>query len=563
MQLNSVKKLQNMWKNIKKKLKNKNLILIEIIFISVSFLFSFWLMFSTFSYQNGSMLISTKAWSDFASTIPLIRSFSFGSNFPPQYPIFPGEPIHYHFLFYLLVGLLEKIGIRIDFALNFLSVLGFSGLLILIYFFAKKIFKSKTVGIISVIFFLFNGSFSFIEFLKTHPLSTNILSDIITNKTFPSFGPYDGKIVSAFWNLNIYTNQRHLAPAFFLSLLIIYILLIPTFGNKKINLKISVCLGIFLGLFFFFHLAAFLMTIVIILVLGILFKELRITTFVILLTGALISIPQYLFLQSGSSSIFKPTLSIGFLAQANVTLKSFIEYWVLNLGLHTILIPFGVILAPRNLRKIFLGFFLIFVIGNTIQFSPEIAGNHKFFNYFMLIGVMFSAFALVKLWKLNYFKPAVIILFFFLILSGVIDFFPIYNDTRIALADYPINQDIKWIKENTPPDSIFLNSQYLYDPASLAGRKIFLGWPYFPWSAGYDTLTRDNLRKSLLNSSDLDTFCRITRGNNINYVELNKTETNEFPINYLFFEKKFKIQYEHLQNRYKIFSIHDSCLEKF
>ncbi len=539
------------------KLKIPRIGVIELLFEIIFIIFSTWLMFSSFSYANGSMQIATKAWSDFASTIPVIRSFSFGSNFPPEYPLFPGEPIRYHFIFYLLVGMLEKIGIRIDFALNSLSLLGFSGLLTLIYLFAKKLFKSKTVGIISVIFFLFNGSLSFIEFLKTHPLSTSILSEIISNKTFPSFGPYDGKIVSAFWNLNIYTNQRHLAPAFFLSLIIIYILLIPVFSKKKLNLKISVGLGIILGLSFFFHLAAFLMTIVVVLVLGILFKELRIPAIVILLFTAIIAFPQYKYLQSDGQS-FKPFLSIGFLAQANLTFRSFMEYWVLNLGLHTILIPLGVFFAPKNLRKIFFAFFLIFIVGNTIQFSPEIAGNHKFFNYFMLIGVMFSAFALVKLWKLNYLKPAVVILFFFLILSGVIDFFPIYNDSKIALADYPINKDVKWIKENTPPDSVFLNSQYLYDPASLAGRKIFLGWPYFAWSAGYDTLTRDNLRKKLLNSSDLKIFCRETKKHKIVYTEINKNN-NDLPINYNFFETNFRQIYKSPMSNLNIYFLTPSC----
>ena len=519
-------------------------------------------MFSTFSYQNGSMLIATKAWSDFASHIPLIRSFSFGSNFPPEYSLFPGEPIRYHFLFYLLVGILEKIGVRIDYALNIPSAIGFFTLLLIIYFFAKKIFKSKVVGIISVIFFLFNGSLSFIEFLKSQPVSTRILSDIISNKTFPSFGPYDGKIVSAFWNLNIYTNQRHLAPAFFLSLLIIYILLIPVLSKKKTNLKISACLGIILGLFFFFHLAAFLITIAVVLVLGILFKELRIAALIVLMVGALISIPQYLFLQS-SSSAFEPVLSIGYLTQANLTIKSFMEYWVLNLGLHTILIPIGVILAPKNLRKIFLAFLLIFIIGNAIQFSPEIAGNHKFFNYFMLIGVMFSAFALVKIWKHKfYFKPAVVILFFFLILSGIIDFFPIYNDSKIALADYPIHPDVKWIMENTNPKSVFLNSQYLYDPASLAGRKIFLGWPYFPWSAGYDTSKRGELLKKMLEETEFKSACKLLVENDIDYVEIitqNPPDPNIPHISNLYNDAFVKV-YENTSKNYSIYKVKPSCI---
>ena len=100
-------------------------------------LFSIWLMFSTFAYQAGELMIKTKLWSDFAAHLPLIRSFSFGKNFPPQYPQFASEPIRYHYLFYLLVGLLEKIGFNLAVALNGLSAIGMSLLLIMIYRYAK------------------------------------------------------------------------------------------------------------------------------------------------------------------------------------------------------------------------------------------------------------------------------------------------------------------------------------------------------------------------------------------------------------------------------------------
>src|SRR3990167_947392 len=127
-----------------RKLKDK--IDIATVIIAVAALaFSFWLMFSTFSYKDGSILIAAKARSDFGSHIPLIRSFSLGNNFPPEFPIFPGEPIRYHFLFYFVVGLLERVGVRIDYALNLPSALSFSFLLITIYFLAKLIFKSRAV----------------------------------------------------------------------------------------------------------------------------------------------------------------------------------------------------------------------------------------------------------------------------------------------------------------------------------------------------------------------------------------------------------------------------------
>ena len=98
----------------------------EIFFFAILFIFSSFLMWKTFRVNSsGNMQVATRVWSDFAATIPLIRSFSYGSNFPIQYPIFAGPPIRYHFVFFAVVGFLEKIGLRIDWALNGLSVLGF------------------------------------------------------------------------------------------------------------------------------------------------------------------------------------------------------------------------------------------------------------------------------------------------------------------------------------------------------------------------------------------------------------------------------------------------------
>lgn len=529
---------------------------IEIVIFILALFFSWWLMFSTFSYENGNMLISSKAWSDFASHIPLIRSFSFGDNFLPQYPLFSGPPIKYHFIFYALVGLLEKIGIRIDYALNIPSALGFAFLILMIYIFAKDIFKSKTVGIISIILFLFNGSFSFVNYFKKIPLSLSSISNIFSNTTFPSFGPYDQNIVSAFWNLNIYTNQRHLAMSYGLSLLLIYLVLKFKENEENKNIKKTLFIGIVLGFSFMLNMAIFLMTVVIFLCLFIFSKGKRFYIASILALCTIIALPQYLYIQQ-SPSLFKIALHPGYLI-SSLTFDNFISYWFLNFGMHTILMIIGFILASKLPKKIFISFFMLFIIGNLLQFSPEIAANHKFFNYFMIIGVMFSANSLFYFWRKHILlKPIVISLFFFLILSGIIDFFPILNDHKLSLSDYPQNRDVLWIMKNTKPESRFLNTQYLYDNASLAGRRIFLGWPYFSWSQGYDTLTRDNLRKSLLKSNDLKYFCRNARLNNLKYAEISPTE--DITINKVFFDNNFITVYKNLKTNIFIYDLENSC----
>src|SRR3972149_4361467 len=230
--------------HLKQLLKNYK---IELFILFITLLFSTWLMFATFSYDNGNLRIEAKAWSDFANHIPLIRSFSFGNNFPPQFPLFSGHPIKYHFIFYAFSGLLERIGLTIDFALNIPSIVGFSFLILMIYLLSKEIFKSVTIGLLSILFFIFHGSLDFINFFLKYPLSSKSLSQIINNTQFLSFGPYDGNIISAFWNLNIYTNQRHLGFSYAISLFIVFLYLKFKDNKKTHNFQMAVFIGLILG----------------------------------------------------------------------------------------------------------------------------------------------------------------------------------------------------------------------------------------------------------------------------------------------------------------------------
>ena len=534
----------------------------EIILFATTFVFSSWLMWHTFSYQNNTFYIATKVWSDFAAHLPLIRSFSWGQNFPPQYPLFPGSFIHYHFLFYALVGFLEKFGLTISWALNLPSSLAFWGLILAIYLLAKLLFKNRFVSFLSVILFLFNGSLSFLEFFKLHPISLKTPIEIFRNNIFSSFGPYDGKIVSAFWNLNIYTNQRHLALAFGLILLTLILFLKPLKQNRKITFRRAILLGLLIGLMPFLHSAVFIMALIVFGSLLLLCQNQRKPLFTLLIIAFVLGTPQIFLMQpGGAESNFR--FHLGYLAPNHLTPLSFINYWFLNLGLSLFLIPLGFFKANSLAKKVFLAFLPLFLIGNLFQFSPEIAANHKFFNLFLIVGNIFVAYFIYLVWQKKIWgKIMALGLIFFLTLSGIIDFFPIKNDSLFIIDDAPKNPDILWIKENTPPQSIFLNSSYLYNPASLAGRKIFLGWPYFAWSAGYDTQKREDLRKEILNANNKNKnqICQLLKQNNLIFVSLAKINEDGFTPNLAFWQNNFLKVYNNPQNGFTVYDVQRSCL---
>lgn len=505
----------------------------------------------------GTITVAGNVYSDFAANLPLIRSFSEGQNFPPQYPLFPGEPIRYHFLFYLLVGLLEKVGIPLGWALNLPSILSFWALLLMIYFLAKLLFKNRVVAVLSVVLFLFNASFAFYYFFQNHPLSfPQTIEDILANQKFATYGPYDQNIiVDLFWNLNVFTNQRHFASGLFITLSPFYLIL----RARVLSWRTSLLLGAILGFLPFWHGTGFIMSVIILSGLLILFPNRKRTLFTLLVAG-FIALPQFLYLDraGGISSIqFHP----GYIVSSDLSLFNFLRFWLLNLGLGFFLIPLGFLLAPPVARRIFLVIFPIFILGNLLQISPDINVNHKFFNLFILVSNMFIAFAIFYLWQKHLlFKILAPFLIIFLTLSGIIDLFAIKNDRFLTISDRPSNPTVVWIEKNTPPSTVFLNSFYLYHPASLAGRKIFLGWPYFSWSAGYDTDNRFLIQKKIYQGGKLNDICDLLKENKIGYVETQTALADQnIPINQAFWEKNFRLLHQNPQENLEIYSVTDTC----
>lgn len=533
----------------------------EVILFFIALIFSSWLMWHTFSYKDGVMSITSKVWSDFGDHIPLIRSFSLGSNFPPDYPLLTGEPLRYHFLFYFLVGMLEKINIPIDFALNIPSAASFTLLILAIYFLSLNLFKSKVASFLSITFFLFNGSLSFVEFFKNHPLSSETMNQIITNTDFPSFAPYSPGMVSAFWSLNTYVNQRHLALPLALFLLLICWLINLESSHKRPKKYSLIGWGVFCGILPYLHLSIFVMIVVVLGILFLLLPRQRLNIAIIGILGLLVSLPRVIFLKD--STIYIPQIKFGYLIADKLTLPNFLQYWLMNLGLLVILLPLGFFLSSKIAKKILIAFIFLFIIGNTVQFSPEMAANHKFFNVFVIVGNIFAAYAVLKLWKLKLpYKLIVPFLIFFLIFSGIIDFFPIKNDHILTLEDYPKNHDIAWIMANTPPKSVFLNSSYLYHPASIAGRKIFYGWPYFAWSLGYETEKHREIMREGFQANNLYQACSLLKNAKIDYVDTTNPSGIDIKINYDFFSNNFVPVYKSFKNDFTIYDVSKSCPHK-
>lgn len=78
----------------------------------------------------------------------------------------------------------------------------------------------------------------------------------------------------------------------------------------------------------------------------------------------------------------------------------------------------------------------------------------------------------------------------------------------------------KWILENTDPSDAFLTPMWSMNRFLLSGRPMYYGWPYYAWSAGHDTYTRDTIYLWLISGcgGDIDEFTRYCKERHIKYL---------------------------------------------
>ena len=460
------------------------------------FIFSWWLMAKSFGYdvRLHQFRVARHEVGDFGLHISLIRSFSWGKNYlNPQSPFFPGKGLLYHYRVDMLTGFLEKVGVRIDIAYNGISAIAFAILLFLLYLFPQRLFgKSVLLGMLSVLLFIFPSTLSFIEFFRTRPISFLLFHDLWYLPDYIHKGPFDGSLISIYFTLAPYLNQRHLIVGLALALGILYRLVPRLLQHERLSVKELLLTGFVLGLSSRVHGLIFFGTVVILVFLFTWLKRLKELS--ILLVSVLIFSGFHMIqiigerLELVRNAWFNP----GFLSPRPLSLAGFTSYWGWNLGIAILLLPIAVYIVRSGQRLFFFSFLALFILANIFQFSFRIEHNHSLINYFLVLSNFYLARLLVLLWAHNtYWKLTTAMTVFLLIASGILNLMAVKNDFQWYVFDASSQPFIQWIKTQTDPDSIFLAHQELYDPVTMAGRKNYLGHSYYTSVMGYNTSVRE------------------------------------------------------------------------
>lgn len=527
-------------------------------FVASVFLFLLWW---TFFSRNGKYYVGWTVASDFAPHIGMIRSFAVGNNFPTGYSHFAGSDIKYHFMYQFFVGNLNFLGLRLDFAFNVPSLLFLVNAVALLYFYAVKLTGRRAVGMLTGVLFMFRSSSAFLDFAASIPKKTGFLKGLLSNREFIGTTEHEDW---GLWNLNVYCNQRHLAIGL---CVILFVLIYFTQylikgtqrcregAEKKLykflsenpneellfgetaeylikeslfrregwitpNWTKAIACGILLGLCSFFNGACVIACLSVLFVMAFVSDHRLEYALTAAITVAMSVLSTRMFMEG---SAVNPKFFFGFLSP-NGTLFSVIKYLVTLCGILPILLLISLTLCSRAEKYLVFAFSAPVILAFTVSLTIDISVNHKY----VMIGIMLLCIPVAnlidRLWrkKGSYVKFLAALLLFCLTVSGIYDFTVIMkrNDAKtgnVVMLDE--DSDIcRWVMENSDSHDIFLTNWYSLNDYVLGGAMLYYGWPYYAWSAGYDTYARERLVYAMYEASTPEELDSLVEQCNIRFI---------------------------------------------
>ncbi|MBO4415189.1 MAG: hypothetical protein J5824_04305 [Lachnospiraceae bacterium] len=518
--------------------------------------------YRTFHYSGSTLKIGFSVFSDFATHIGMIRSFSFGNNIPAQYSHFAGTDIRYHFMFQFLTGNLEYLGFRIDNAFNIASLLSMLSACILLYVYAVKLTGYRAGGILSTAFMLFRSSPSLLRYLAETDLKVTDVFDDLWNRS--EFFAYTTREDWGLWNLKVYMNQRHLAFAMAITFLVL-IVFTPLVIKMLESLESCestrekaktffagadswlpsdyirpAAYGVLLGAMAFWNGAMLIGCLSILFVMAF-FSKHRLEYLITAVIAVVMSFIQSSVFIDGSAMDLK--FQFGFIVE-NSNVFSVARYLVDLAWPLPLLVIICMFAGKGVLRLQTCAFTAPLIIAFTLSMVPEMAVNHK---YVMLSFILFGipvAQLICRIWENRLSgKIAAVILCIFLMCTGLIECRILWNLDENAFEYRNDDPMINWIHENTDSHDIWLTPMYHIARPVVGGAMLYYGWPYYSWGAGYDTLAREENVIQMYGANDAETLKALTARENISYIIVDADAKDQYIVREDVIAEAFPIAY--------------------
>ena len=223
---------------------------------------------------------------------------------------------------------------------------------------------------------------------------------------------------------------------------------------------------------------------------------------VLALVASAVAIPQLLWVRPGTMAGAQtyPSFYWGYIVD-DPNLFNVARYLAFTFGPKVLLVAFAFVLVTWRERRVLIAFVALGAVAFLLQLSVEVLANHKFINAWLIVANLFVAYGLIRLWQARSVLavPARFValsLVVIIVAGGVIDLMPVKNQTVIRVGMQG-DRLFEWVRTETDRNAVFLTDLHVVHRIMLAGRRIYFGWPYYAWSAGYDVTQREGWYREL------------------------------------------------------------------
>ena len=537
------KKQQKMFVISERMISRKWILKKELLLFGILTVFVTWMMFYVFHMKDGILYSGFSVYGDYAPHTAMMRSFSRGNNFPTQYPHYGGQDVKYHFMFQFLVGNLEYLGLRLDLGYNLVSILSLAGFLMVLYGISYRMFKSFWAGAAAIVFFFFRSGTALWRYLWEHLQARDLVRTLEENTAFIGYTTNENW---GLWNFNVYLNQRHLAFGLLMVTLALYLFMdwleagtaheekgilwiknriFSKEGWKSRNLDQALLMGMFLGLCAFWNGAAVIGGLLILCGFAI-FSDGKVDYAVMAGVSIFFSWLQSKIFIVGSA--MSPQIYLGFLAE-DKTVPGVVKYLFWMSGVFFLGLVLMVWFMRRRERAILVSFLFPAIFAFVLLMTPDINVNHKYIMISYAFLTIFWAWAVCSLWKgrngqsgiqKTMGKILAIVLVISLSVTGIYDFVVIIKGNgpgrRVTVN---MNSELtQWLEENLEKNDLLLTPEYSMNEVTMSGAMLYCGWPYYAWSAGYDTNYRAAQAVTIYTTSDSETLKKTVQQEKITYI---------------------------------------------
>ena len=185
----------------------------------------------------------------------------------------------------------------------------------------------------------------------------------------------------------------------------------------------------------------------------------------------------------------------------------------------------GVILLAvflkRRERCMAVSFLIPVAFTFCFSLTPDVTVNHKYIMIAYAFMTVLWACALQRLFSgKRWCRLLAVVMTICFITTGVYDFVIILrrNGPNYRVSVNMESELTQWLEQNLEKNDLLLSPEYSMNEVTMSGAMLYCGWPYYAWSAGYDTGYRAAKAVEIYTADNEETLKRLTEEEKIAYI---------------------------------------------